>query len=90
MNRFTRLAALVCVASLLAGPGWAEETWLERSNAHAMKALELQTKYGPEFAAQMGVEGYDAPVAVSVLDHAKLDKRLAAAKAQDRGLAATT
>ena len=62
MNRFTRLAALVCVASLLAGPGWAEESWLERSNAYAMKALELQTKYGPEFAAQMGVEGYDEEI----------------------------
>ena len=62
MNRLTRLAALVCAASLLAGPGRAEESWLERSNAHAMKALELQTKYGPEFAAQMGVEGYDEEI----------------------------
>ena len=62
MNRSIRLGAFLCAMSLLTVPARAEETWLERSNAYAQKALELQTKYGPEFAAQMGVEGYDEEI----------------------------
>lgn len=40
--------------------------------------------------APQAIEGYDAPVAISVLDHAKLDGRLAAAAEEERGLAATS
>jgi len=62
MNLYTRLGVFACAGSLLAAPVGAEETWIQRSNAYAMRALELQTKYAPEFAAQLGIEGYDEEI----------------------------
>ncbi len=40
----------------------AEENWVEKSNDHAKPLLDLQAKYAPEFAASLGVEGYDEEI----------------------------
>jgi hypothetical protein len=37
----------------------AQQEWVQVSNEIAMKVLELQVKYVPEFAAAQGIEGYD-------------------------------
>jgi PAS domain S-box-containing protein len=62
---------------------------VEAASADAQTDAALLELFVP--IAPQAIEGYDAPVAVSVLDHAKLDSRLElAGKAQDRGLAATS
>jgi len=50
------------VTALAAGTGGAEEDWIARSNEHAREALDIQARYVPEFAATIGVEGYDEAV----------------------------
>lgn len=40
----------------------AQADWIEESNRHAQVLLEVNARYGPEGAAQLGVEGHDAEV----------------------------
>lgn len=58
------VARVLLLTSLLAtGPvSAAEPDWVARSNANAQPLLEVLAKYGPESAAALGVEGYDAEI----------------------------
>ena len=53
---------------LLAGQSYAQGAsnvtpeWVQRSNEIAYRLLESQAKFAPEFAGQMGVDGYDGEV----------------------------
>lgn len=53
---------VVAVSLTFAVPASAEKEWVETSNKIAMKVLELQVKYTPEFAAAQGIEGHDDEV----------------------------
>ncbi len=45
---------------LLALPGWsATNDWVKRSNENAKILIDVFSKYNPEFAGQLGVEGVD-------------------------------
>ncbi len=70
------LAALACALATSAAPVAvpAEKTappapaarptpaWVERSNENTRLALEIQARYGPEFAGQLGVPGLDEEI----------------------------
>jgi len=60
----TRLAAtlLLCLVSTFALAA-APPAWVEKSNAHAKVLLDVQVRFSPESATQIGVEGYDDQVA---------------------------
>jgi hypothetical protein len=85
----TRLLALM--AALFAAPLFAAENdWIAESNQHAQILLDVMARYGPEYAASLGVEGYDAEVfdlKPRVAERRESDlaaaaKRLEAARAQ--------
>ncbi len=62
MNHFKgRLAVLALVAGL-AMPVAQAASWVEESNEYSNQVMELQAKYGPEGAAGLGVEGFDAEI----------------------------
>jgi len=61
--RVDRGLGLGCaVLALAPSQAPAEEAWIARSNEYAQAALDIQAKYAPEFAATIGVEGYDEAV----------------------------
>lgn len=57
-----RCFAAAALALLLTTTAEADDSWLEASNAHAMRLLELEAGFQPEGAARTGVEGYDDQV----------------------------
>lgn len=59
--------------TLDAAPG--QQDWVAKSNANAQVLLAMQAKYGPEGAAQIGVDGYDEAISQLPLD---LDQRVMA------------
>ena len=61
---FSRIVKL-CLLAVMVGfstSARAQKEWVETSNEIAMKVLELQVKYVPEFAAAQGIEGYDEEI----------------------------
>lgn len=70
-QKMFKTAALAClgfctllIASQTFAQGASNFTpeWIQRSNEIAYKLLESQAKFAPEFAGQMGVEGYDEDI----------------------------
>lgn len=57
-----RVLALCATLLLATGAGAAEADWIEQSNRNAEVLLEVTARYGPEFAASVGVEGHDTEV----------------------------
>ena len=58
----SRLRISILLLSLLVFAGFASASspeWIERSNANAKILLDVFSKYNPEFAGQLGVEGVD-------------------------------
>jgi len=68
MFKITSLAMLGFSALLMTGQSFAQGAsnftpeWVQRSNEIAYKVLETQAKFAPEFAGQMGVDGYDEEI----------------------------
>ena len=61
---FSRIVKL-CLLAVMVGfstTAAAEKEWVQTSNEIAMKVLDLQVKYVPEFAAAQGIEGYDEEI----------------------------
>ena len=58
------LGALLSMSSAVA----AESDWVARSNANAQPLLKVLGDFGPEFAARLGVKGYDDRVTQFPLD----------------------
>ncbi|MGH8178778.1 MAG: DUF885 domain-containing protein [Steroidobacter sp.] len=58
MNRWLMLVVALIATSVSA----AEADWIAESNRHAQLLLDINARYGPEFAASLGVEGHDAEV----------------------------
>jgi uncharacterized protein (DUF885 family) len=62
-----RLAFAVAIALAATGSVHAQATqapsWVERSNADAKVLLDVQARFSPEFATQVGLPGYDDKVA---------------------------
>ncbi len=54
------ISVLLMLPTLQAG---AAEDWVARSNQYAGPALDTLARFGPEFAARLGVEGVDAEIA---------------------------
>ncbi|MET0231174.1 MAG: DUF885 domain-containing protein [Rhodanobacteraceae bacterium] len=82
------LAALVAISgSALAAPAKKSATpatpeWIQRSNADADPLLEVLGNFGPEFAARLGVKGYDDRITQYPLDGpAKFRAAMTAARA---------
>jgi hypothetical protein len=61
MNRFANLVAAFLAAAALSA-GAAEQAWVQKSNEHAQVLLKVFAEFGPEQAAQNGVESADADV----------------------------
>ena len=61
---FSRILKLCLLAVMVSfsSPVTAQQEWVQTSNKIAMKVLELQVKYAPEFAAAQGIEGHDDEV----------------------------
>ena len=62
MNTPARAALIVLTMLATASALAAEPGWVARSNANAAPLLQVLAKYQPEFAASLGVEGFDAEV----------------------------
>ena len=68
MYKIAAVSLLGLSALLLAGQSFAQGAsnftpeWVQRSNDIAYKLLESQAKFAPEFAGQMGVDGYDGEI----------------------------
>jgi hypothetical protein len=68
MYKFTAASLLGLSTLLFAGQLLAQGAsnftpeWVQRSNDIAYKLLESQAKFAPEFAGQMGVDGYDGEI----------------------------
>lgn len=58
MNRLRTVLASAIVMTF-ALPTMASQAWVEKSNTHAQVLLNLQAKYSPESASQLGIDGYD-------------------------------
>ena len=66
-NRATLICLLLCTviyASTVSAQGASNFTpeWVQRSNEIAYKVLDSSAKFMPEFAGQMGVNGYDEEI----------------------------
>jgi hypothetical protein len=57
-----RVVVVLCVGFLAPQSFAAETDWIEESNRHASVLLGVMTRYAPETAASLGVEGHDADV----------------------------
>jgi hypothetical protein len=58
----TRSYLTAAVVATIASTGWAGEEWIARSNEYANEALVIQAQYFPEFAGQVGLDGYDEEI----------------------------
>ncbi len=63
------------IALTMTFPVFAEQSWVDISNSHAQVLLNLQAKYSPEYASQIGVDGYDE--AISDFTHDQFDEFIA-------------
>jgi hypothetical protein len=59
LQKMIRINVLILIAFVFAASAGAAEKWVERSNENAKLLLDVFSKYTPEFASQLGVEGVD-------------------------------
>jgi hypothetical protein len=69
------MAMVLGVASAPALDAAPQQEWVTKSDANTKLLLDVQAKYGPEGAAQIGVDGYDEAISQLPLD---LDQRVIA------------
>src|SRR3954447_10343798 len=93
MKRFSVIAVLLLLtllpasgARVLAGSGQAvadSRAWIEASNKHAQVLLDVEARFGPERAGQIGVAGLDREV-TSLTPESRRQLRQASADALAR------
>ena len=61
LHRLIRLKIILILAAIVTAAPYSEaaENWVERSNENAKILLDVFSRYNPEFAGQLGVEGVD-------------------------------
>ena len=61
-SKLSCLIVAVCLMATGHAPAtenWAEQSWVDESNANTLMVMEAQAKFAPEAFASLGIEKYD-------------------------------